>query len=51
MSGLEILVVVGAAYLLGHIRQWQKNRDAVKTAEALKRITDAMRNQGKGNGE
>ncbi|MEU8717554.1 hypothetical protein [Streptomyces sp. NPDC048663] len=51
MSGLEVLGVVIAAYGIGRIRQWQKNRDAIKTAEGLRHIVDAMRNQGKGNKE
>jgi hypothetical protein len=51
VRSLEILGVVGIAYLVGRIQQWQKNRDAIKTAEGLKRVIDALRNQGKGNKE
>ncbi|WP_191971306.1 hypothetical protein [Streptomyces luteolifulvus] len=51
MSGLEILGVVVAAYGIGRIRQWQKNRNAVKAAEGLRHIIDAMRNHGKGTKE
>ncbi|WP_159025144.1 hypothetical protein [Streptomyces sp. MUSC 125] len=51
MSGLEVLLLVGVAYGIGRIRQWQKNRDAIKTAEGLKHIVDAMRHQGKGGKE
>jgi hypothetical protein len=51
VSGLEVLLLVGVAYGMGRIRQWQKNRNAVKAAEGLRHIIDAMRNHGKGTKE
>ncbi|MCC9710215.1 hypothetical protein E4N62_36110 [Streptomyces sp. MNU76] len=49
MSGLEIVAVIAVAYVIGRIRQWQKNRDAIKTAEGIKHITEAIRNHKEGN--
>ncbi|MEU2901125.1 hypothetical protein ACWC4E_33880 [Streptomyces sp. NPDC001273] len=51
MSGLEIVAIIAVAYVIGRIRQWQKNRDAIKTAEGLERIADVMRKKEKGSKE
>lgn len=51
MSGLEVLLLVGVAYYGGRARQRWISRHERKTAEGLRHIVDAMRNQGKGNKE
>ncbi|MBQ1089642.1 hypothetical protein [Streptomyces sp. B93] len=49
MSGLEIVAVIAVAYVIGRVRQWHKNRPHIKTAESVKHIAEAIRNQEKGS--